>query len=299
MRTHTSVLCQLQPPQDRHVRLQFFDVRNVIVVNMANLRSTFLILALLCSNTHVHAEVPEILRERLEVGPTAKVVEVVDGDTVLLDNGRQVRLVGLQAPKLPLGRPGFEKWPLADEAKLALEDITLGKSVTLAFGGQKVDRYNRFLAHLFTDDGTWVQQRLLEDGYARVYSFPDNRALVAELLKHERRARRADKGIWTQPYYVVLDTEASAAHLERFALVEGRIRETAQIRGRTFLNFGDDWRTDFTISIAPKHWKRFRAAGISAEDYNGRKVRVRGWLKSRNGPMIDISHPEQIEVLSP
>ena len=44
----------------------------------------------------------------LEAGTTAVVVEVIDGYTLLLDDGTEVRLVGIQAPKLPLGRPDFE-----------------------------------------------------------------------------------------------------------------------------------------------------------------------------------------------
>ena len=210
-----------------------------------------------------------------------------------------MRLVGIQAPKLPLGRPGFEKWPLADAAKSALEDLVLGKTVTLGYGGLRTDRYNRLLAHLFLPEGAWVQGRLLEDGMARVYSFPDNRALVPDMLSREIRARGEQTGIWSVPYYAVLDTTAAASHIDRFALVEGRVLETARVRGQTFLNFGEDWRTDFTISIAARDWKRFEAEGISPEDYRGRKVRVRGWLRSRNGPMINATHAEQIEVLSP
>ena len=61
-------------------------------------------------------------------GTSARGVEVVDGDTVVLEDGRRVRLVGIQAPKLPLGRPGFERWPLADEAKHALESLVLGEN---------------------------------------------------------------------------------------------------------------------------------------------------------------------------
>ncbi|MEE8394009.1 MAG: thermonuclease family protein, partial [Rhodospirillales bacterium] len=47
------------------------------------------------------------LASALEKGETATVREVVDGDTVVLADGRQVRLTGIQAPKLPLGRAGF------------------------------------------------------------------------------------------------------------------------------------------------------------------------------------------------
>jgi endonuclease YncB( thermonuclease family) len=93
---------------------------------------------------------------RLEPGEQAKVVEVVDGDTVLLDDGWQVRLVGIQAPKLPLGRKNYKKWPLADESKSLLEALVLDRGVTLAYGGQRVDRHGRRLAHLFLADETWV-----------------------------------------------------------------------------------------------------------------------------------------------
>jgi len=241
-----------------------------------------------------NAQMPDALQN----GGTARVVAVVDGDTVILDDAREVRLVGIQAPKLPLGRPGFAKWPLADEAKAALEDLVLDKRVSLGFGGRSIDRHNRALAHLFTEDGTWIQGVLLAAGFARVYSFPDNRALVREMLVRERSSRDAAQGIWSHPYYAVLDPLASARHLDQYALVEGRVSDVAVVRGRTFFNYGPDWRQDFTISIAARDWRRFEEAGVSPDDYLGRRIRVRGWLKSRNGPMIDVTHPEQIEVLS-
>jgi endonuclease YncB( thermonuclease family) len=235
----------------------------------------------------------------LAAGDSAVVREIVDGDTVVLDDGRQVRLVGIQAPKLPLGRANFEKWPLADEAKEALSELVLGRRVTLGYGGQRQDRYGRELAHLFTDDGLWVQVSLLELGYARVYSFADNRSLVARMLEAEELARDATQGIWRHPYYAILDTDAAPDHTGRFSLVEGRVLETAIVRGRAYLNFDEDYRTDFTISISSRNLKSFTEGGIVPQDYAGRRVRVRGWLRWSNGPMIEVTHPEQIEVLKP
>jgi len=237
--------------------------------------------------------------EGLARGNTAVVREVVDGDTVILADGRQVRLVGIQAPKLPLGRENFEKWPLADEAKEALSELVLDRRVTLGYGGQRQDRYGRELAHLFTDDGLWVQGSLLELGLARVYSFLDNRSLVARMLETEASARAHRQGIWQHPYYAILDTAAAPNHTGRFSLVEGRVLKVAVVRGRAYLNFDEDYRTDFTISIAPQHLRSFTESGISPEDYAGRRVRVRGWLRWNNGPMIEVTHPEQIELLQP
>ena len=228
----------------------------------------------------------------------ALVARVVDGDTVVLERagGEQVRLVGIQAPKLPLGRPGFRAWPLAADAKKALEDLVLGKRVTLTFGGRRRDRHGRLLAHLEGEDGTWIHGAMLKRGMARVYSFPDNRARVAEMLDLETQARAQARGIWGLDFYAVMAPEDTARAIGTFQVVEGRVLDADKVKGRTYLNFGPDWRTDFTFTIPPGTAKLFRAMKPLALE--GREIRVRGWLKSYNGPSIEATHPEQIEVLA-
>jgi micrococcal nuclease len=239
--------------------------------------------------------------------------EVVDGDTVILTDGREIRLVGIQAPKLPLGRPNFREWPLAREAKAALERLVKGKGVTLSFGGRRRDRYRRWLAHLHLagkgesgnggkasggfDNPRWVQGAMLSEGMARVYSFADNRSAIAEMLARERAARAARRGIWGHPYYRIRDTDTAGRHINSFQLVEGRVLAVAPTRRRVFLNFGQNWRTDFTIVIARRYLKHFQDRGRRLVALAGKRVRVRGWLKRRNGPMIAVTHPEQIELL--
>lgn len=66
-----------------------------------------------------------------------------------------------------------------------------------------------------------------------------------------------------------------------------------------YLNFAEDWRADFTISIARKTAKAFEAAGLDLHALAGKRVRVRGWVERRNGPMIEATYPEQIELLAP
>ena len=235
----------------------------------------------------------------LESGGTGRVVEVVDGDTVVLADGREIRLVGIQAPKLPLGRPDFTAWPLADAAKAALAMLIENTVVELGYGGRTVDRHGRLLAHLYAVDGTWIQGALLARGMARVYSFSDNRALVAEMLALERAARAARTGIWRHPYYRVLAPEETVDRVDSFQIVEGRVLDAAVVRGRGYLNFGVDWKSDFTISIGPKSRRLFEAANLNIEALAGKTVRVRGWIKSFNGPMIEATHPEQVEVDTP
>ncbi|MGB0669853.1 MAG: thermonuclease family protein [Rhodospirillales bacterium] len=234
------------------------------------------------------------------------VTAVVDGDTLVIDppiNGAdQIRLVGLQAPKLPLGRPGFTPWPLGADSKQALEDLVLNKAIRLYQGGQGMDRHGRLLAHLVRQaDGLWVQAALLEAGMARVYSFPDNRALVVDMLAVERGARSARRGIWADPFYAVrqaLDLPSDKGAVDGFHLVEGRILDVVEVKGHVYLNFERDWRRDFTIRIEKKTVKNLREEGVDPLAWKGARVRVRGWLTFRNGPEIRLTHPEQLEVLA-
>ncbi len=227
----------------------------------------------------------------------ARVVSVTDGDTLVLDNGVTVRLVGLQAPKLPLDRPNFKEWPLAGEARRALEDLVLHQRLTLHPATTPTDRWQRMLAHLSRDDGLWVQGEMLRQGWARMYTFPDNRMLASSMRLLEREARAARRGIWRHPYYAVLTPEGAAKALNTFQLVEGKIVDAAEVKGRAYLNFGEDWKTDFTIMVPAKVKRALARQGDDPVSLEGRTVRVRGWLKSYNGPMVELTHPEQLEVL--
>jgi hypothetical protein len=60
--------------------------------------------------------------------------------------------------------------------------------------------------------------------------------------------------------------------------------------GRIYLNFAKDWRSDFTVGVERKDVSAFTAAGIDLKGFAGKRVRVRGWVEWRNGPMIAATH---------
>jgi len=238
----------------------------------------------------------------LRAGPRGVVAAVADGDTLVLDNQLKVRLIGIQAPKLPLGRDGFEPWPLGEAAREALRALALGKPVQLRYGGTEADRHGRVLAHVFVegDKTVWLQQAMLQAGMARVYSFADNRFCLDELYAAEAQARRARRGIWADPYYQILFADKPEALLAReghYELVEGRVLQAQKAGSVFYLNFGRHWREDFTVIIDREAQKAFAAADIALEDFAGAIVRVRGWVDKNDGPRITVTHPEQIELL--
>lgn len=240
----------------------------------------------------------------LDDGGTATVKAVIDGDTVVLEDGRQVRLVGIQAPKLPLGREGFVAWPLSDEAKIYLEGLVLGQVVELRLAAQAMDRHGRLLAHLVlpatsSQGARWVQGEMLAAGLARVYTFSDNRQLATEMLALERQARADGSGIWGVVYYALRTVDNVRHDIGSFQIVEGRVLDVARIKDRVYLNFGANWRTDFTIKVMARDEKTFPQVGLDLMRLKGLRVRVRGWVKSENGPMIELDHPQRLEVLNP
>ena len=239
----------------------------------------------------------------LREGPHGLVTAVPDGDTVLFDTGMQVRLVGMQAPNLPLGRPDFPAWPKAEEARKALEALVLGKRVTVRHGGAERDRHGRVLGLVFADadPDLSIQAQMLAAGWARVYSFPDNRACMADLLAAEGRARAMRLGIWGDPYYSGRQAGQPAALRAlagRYELVEGRVLVADEAGGRVYLNFGRYYKSDFTAVLDRAAMAVFSAAGIDPLKLGGALIRVRGWVDEAGGPLIEVTHPEQIEVLA-
>ncbi|MGE0846905.1 MAG: thermonuclease family protein [Flavobacteriaceae bacterium] len=246
---------------------------------------------------------PVVTPDQLRRGGEAEIVAVADGDTVELEDGTTVRLVGIQAPKLPLGRPGYPTWPFAEEARAALSAMCLGRGVRLAYGGRRIDPHGRRLAHLFVDDageGGWVQGAMVRRGFARVYSFPDNRSCVRLLERVEGEARRLREGLWALDNYRVLDGGRPGevrSRNSRYELVEGAPLSAERAGRRYYLNFGTNWRHDFTVTLPVAELRRFDWDGVSPKRLVGNKIRVRGWIGENGGPFIEVTHPEQIEIV--
>jgi endonuclease YncB( thermonuclease family) len=227
-----------------------------------------------------------------------RVTQLIDAATLVLADGRVVRLAGILLPTPDDAVDGG----LAEVARQTVALLVQERDVLLGFGARRRDRHGRFVAQLWrtADDGSeevWLQGRLLADGLARVATTADNLLLVPEMLRIEAEAREARRGLWRDSAYRVRTPEDAGDGLNRFQIVEGRVVAVAIRRGTGYLNFGADYRTDFTLSLDREALRRMRAAGLDPMQFEGLRVRARGWLRSFNGPLIEITHPEQIEVL--
>ena len=99
----------------------------------------------------------------LSFGARHTVTRIIDGETVALDDGRELRLIGALAPRAIDVGAEAGRWPLEIAAAAELEAFVLGKTVELAFASERVDRYGRLQAHAFLHESGargWVQGQM-------------------------------------------------------------------------------------------------------------------------------------------
>jgi micrococcal nuclease len=235
---------------------------------------------------------------RFESGENGVVARIIDGDSFVLDNGLEVRLAQIEAPRV---RPG-DTW--GPQATAALETMIGGKRVELRYGGLRRDRRGRAIAQVFVPQGfgreaKWVQTELLRAGIARVHTYADNRAAIADMWGAEREARRAGRGVWSAPAYQVrfATPQALQGGIGSFQLAEGRVESASQRGTVILLNFGTDNKTDVTAVIPQRAFELWPRGAQDLLALQGRSIRIRGLVRNSNGPAIWLDHPEQIEYI--
>lgn len=229
----------------------------------------------------------------LKLSAPVKVAEVLDGGAVRLASGQRVLLSGLDVPRQK-GKRGAE--PFAGEAHVALKRFLDGRAVRMSEAGAPT-KSGWLRAQLFLESGAWIQGDLASAGLARVRTYPDRRECAAALLAREAAARSAKAGLWANAAYAVQSPETAATVEGGFGVVEGVVQEAVNAGGRLYLNFGSDWRSDFTVHVRPERVRALATSGLDLEGLGGKRIRVRGYVTNRNGPQIDVTTPEQIEVL--
>lgn len=227
-----------------------------------------------------------------------RVVQVLDGDTFVLASGDRVRLVDINAPEMP--HDGALAEPFAGESTARLRALVDGKDVRLEVGKKERDVYGRLLAHVYVGK-EWVNGAMVREGLAIAYTFADNAMKPAEILAAEDVARRGKVGLWGHPRWTVKEaaTCCAAGEMGRFQVVEGVVVSSGGDKEHVYLNFGPDYRTDFTVRVRRGDVKKYFAkAGIKdMKTYVGQRVRVHGMVAPVYGAMVVVTHPGQMEII--
>jgi micrococcal nuclease len=215
----------------------------------------------------------------------AVVKRVLDGDTLVLSSNDRVRLLGLDAPE--------RGEALSGEAHHRLLELTQGKKVELISCSER-DQYDRILAVVRTGELN-VNVVLLEEGLALPMLIPPcGKMLTQEVLSATEKALKAGRGIYARSDFRVIDHEEAGDYIGQKLVVRGKVIALHKGEKAWHLNFGEDWRTDFTVVLFRKGRSRFEALDVDPEDFVSSEVLVIGQVKSYNGPEIIVSGPEQI-----
>jgi endonuclease YncB( thermonuclease family) len=231
------------------------------------------------------------------------VVEIIDGRSFRLDDGREIRLAGIE----PAGATRVDRIG-------ALAAILADRDVSLRGADDAPDRYGRQLAFVYLQaSDTPIQVQLLSAGSALVSPDPGDVDCTAVLKAAESEARQAQRGTWAGNH-VIKNAESPddiLAGIGRFAVVEGKVLSVNQSGATTYLNFGRSWTRDFAVTIPKRALPAFASAGFALKSLENKRIRVRGWVEARQGrqgqggsqgpgmqgPRIDVVRVGQIEVL--
>jgi endonuclease YncB( thermonuclease family) len=227
-----------------------------------------------------------------------RVTAVTDARGFRLEDGREIRLAGIEAASS--ATPGKDRATAQKDRTAALAAIIAGHDVTMRGQDDAPDRYGRQVAFVYlAGSETPVQNELLRQGEALVSADIADKDCAAALFAAEAEARQAKRGTWADAS-VIKNAESPddiLTGIGRFTVVEGKVLSVRQAGATTYLNFGRNWTRDFAVTISRRMMPAVEAAGLIVKSLENKKIRVRGVVEARGGPRIEVLRVGQIEVL--
>lgn len=212
--------------------------------------------------------------------------KVIDGDTIELPTGQRLRYIGIDTPEI--GEP------FAQEAKQFNQALLKGNSITISFDKENTDKYGRLLGYCFIGE-TFINAELVKEGLAVTYNKPPNVKYAALLNGLQNQAKKEKKGLWRK-YETIPHTQAYL-FIGQIRTVTGKVIDTYQSKKCVYLNFGEDYKTDFTIVIFSDCLDYFHKENINPSVfYKNKTVEITGKIREYNGPEIIAHIPEDINI---
>jgi len=226
-----------------------------------------------------------------------RVVKVVDGDTVKLETGETVRYIGIDTPETKVKKNGYFKkqaQPYGLEAADYNRKLVEGNYLRLEYDVQKKDKYGRILAYCYLGD-TFVNARMIEAGYACVFTMPPNVKYADELMRLQRIARNQKRGLWGG--LNVIGWQEALGCVNQIRTIRGKVEGIYCSKNMLYLRIGDREINGFAVGIYNKDLKWFSKRGIEPKSYYLKKtIEVTGRIRHNDTHvLIIVSGPEQIE----
>lgn len=200
-----------------------------------------------------------------------------------MEDGRKVRLIGINTPEL--AHDGKPEQAFAREARDALKAAISSHSgrIGLVYGTDRLDRYERTLAHLFTVDGVNLQAQLLLQGLATAIAHPPNTAYAACYARQEKSARCQRTGIWSEPEQAVMQAADLDEHSSGFHLVTGKVEHVSQTGKGVWI-----FMQELMLGVHSENLVDFDPAALVS--LPGQQITVRGWLQPKRNHQAKSQH---------
>ncbi|MFH1854582.1 MAG: thermonuclease family protein [Candidatus Omnitrophota bacterium] len=226
------------------------------------------------------------------------VSRVIDGDTIELSDGRMVRYIGIDTPELREKEGAgwvYKPSPYAEKARDLNRRFVEGKDVRLELDAQKLDKYNRLLAYVYSED-KMVNLEMVRQGYAMIYTYPPNVKYTERFLEAQQYARDNKKGLWSRLEKNAIAPFEARENIGLIRVVEAEIIDIYLSEKTLALNCRDN----FKVVIFSSNFSLFPKEAIRSPDtyFKSKTIRAYGVIKKYKGSdEIIVNDPSQLEVL--
>ena len=233
---------------------------------------------------------------------TVKVISISHDADLILEDGQQLTLANIFFPRTS-PNAGLPKKTLQ-----FLEDHLAHKTITY-LASAKTDRYQRTPAHIITNSGesvqNWFQLLIIKSGIGLFmpqplkasHNFYCDSDDLKQILQYHDQQNMAQKNRYQLTPVYHSNSKVLWQRKGNFAIVEGAVLKTHISKNTIFLNFGSDWKSDFTAVISADNKPSLQKHFKSISNLEGKRLRLRGFLDLYNRPSMRIDHPLQIEML--
>ena len=220
---------------------------------------------------------------------------VPDGDTLVLSDGRKLRLIGINAPEL--GRDGRPHEPGALAARDLLRRTLFaqrGKTLALRYDRERQDRYGRLLAHAFLADGRNLTALLLDQGAGFHIVVPPNDWSYRCYHERAQAARKAARGVWRMKAWQAMPSRDLDQRTRGYRIVRGRVVRIGDSRTARWINL----EGRFALRLPREDLEYFKELDI--DTLQGKEIEAQGWIYARKGELrMNLRHPDQLRLQKP
>jgi len=218
----------------------------------------------------------------------AEVGKVTDGDTLVLNNGQRVRIIGINT--LELNAQSRASRASARAATDELRSLISSRKISLLNGPESHDQHGRRLAHVLNEAGIDVGSELIRRGHGTAIAVAENTLCADHHFALEEVARNKGLGIWDEPSDWFVDTERLGRKSRGFKLMTTTVTSINTKGNRQVIRFSNG----ITATLG-KHWP----VAPPNKSWVGKRVEIRGWVGGKAGkPKLTLHHPLNMRLLT-